>query len=51
MMSTGELIILGALAFLLVVGTKGKAAAPAAEEAAAPVVAKPSALRWMERGG
>lgn len=49
-MSVGEMVILGGLAFLLVIGTKGKP--PEAPQAkAAPPPPRPSAMRWMSRGG
>ncbi|WP_431301825.1 hypothetical protein [Sediminicoccus sp. BL-A-41-H5] len=50
-MSAGEWIIIGGLAFLLVVGTKGKATdkAPDAKKQAPPPP-RPNAMRWMSRG-
>jgi hypothetical protein len=52
-MSIGEMVILGGLAALLIIGTKGTNAAPQsdAKKAAAPPPPRPSAMRWMSRGG
>lgn len=51
-MSAGEWVIMGGLAVLLVVGTKGKPAPMAATVKAPPPPPppRPNAMRWMMRG-
>lgn len=49
-MSVGEMVILGGLAALLIIGTKGKPAEPPPASKPAPPPSRPSSMRWMTRG-